>query len=203
MSDGDGPRGAGGRRRYVPDWPGRGFTRARARMGRTMLVLGALIVLTVFAFGRRGGDDGPSTLLVLRSGGWYLTTEQPLIPVAVDRIVDGDTLDVLAFDGARLRVRVFGVNASERGERCAAEATARLGALAGGTVRLLADERTQDGSGRELRYLFAEDGRSIDAALISEGLATAWDADGALRDELVALERETRDAGRGCLWSAG
>ncbi len=43
-------------------------------------------------------------------------------PVAqVVRIIDGDTLDT-----SKGRVRLFGVDTPERGERCASEATERL-----------------------------------------------------------------------------
>jgi endonuclease YncB( thermonuclease family) len=40
----------------------------------------------------------------------------------------------------------------------------------------------------------------VDETLIREGLAVAWRGDGAMRDELIALEAEARAARRGCLW---
>ena len=46
--------------------------------------------------------------------------------VAVTRIVDGDTLDT-----TQGRLRLFGVDTPERGERCFREATDRLSGLAG------------------------------------------------------------------------
>ncbi len=92
--------------------------------------------------------------------------------VSVERIIDGDALDVRAASEP-LRVRVFGIDTPEREERCDPEATARLAALAGTSMRLMADVRQQDGFGRELRYLFTADGRSIDAALLDEGLVRA------------------------------
>ena len=49
----------------------------------------------------------------------------------VIRVIDGDTLDT-----TRGRVRLFGVDAPEHGERCASEATDRLQDLAGDSVRL-------------------------------------------------------------------
>ena len=54
-----------------------------------------------------------------------------------------------------------------------------------------------------MRYAFTLDGRSIEAALIDDGLATAWRQDGAFREQLLAIEDDARDADRGCLWSDG
>ena len=191
-------RGRDGRRRYQPDW--RYTVRGRRRLSRTMLTLGALIAVAgVGGLLSRGGEE--SLALEGAAAEWRLdAANDQRVEVMVDRVIDGDTLDVLsAFTG--IRVRLFGVDTPERGERCFEEATARLVALAGTTVTLLPDERLQDGNGRELRYVFAADGRSIDAALIAEGLAEAWRQDGAFRDQLVELEDEAREAGTGCLWS--
>jgi micrococcal nuclease len=114
-------------------------------------------------------------------------------------IIDGDTLDVTV-DGREERVRVFGIDTPERGEPCFRESSRRLGELAGSEIRLLADVRQRDSSGRLLRYVYTVDGVSIDALMVRDGMAHAWTRDGALRDALVALEAESRDAGRGCLW---
>jgi len=114
-------------------------------------------------------------------------------------VIDGDTIDVV-LDGATERVRYYGIDTPERGDRCFAEATDRNEALAGETVLLLPDARGRDSFGRLLRYVFTEDGDSIDARLIAEGLAHAWTEDGAYRDALVALEDEARAADAGCLW---
>ena len=174
-----------------------------------MLVLGVAILLAVVAFGRvdRGGDgDGQTAgaLLVRGADGWRYTggTEQ-MVAVTLDRVIDGDTIDVRPFGGGVLRVRLFGANAPERTEPCGGQATAALLALAGNAVRLLPDQRLEDDAGRQLRYVFTAAGESIDAALIETGFATAWRADGALRDQLLALEEEAREADRGCLWSDG
>jgi len=115
--------------------------------------------------------------------------------VQVVRIIDGDTLDT-----SKGRVRLFGVDTPERGERCATEATERLRQLAGDTVRLEDGPRLTDTYGRTLAYVYTVDGISIDAALIREGFATAWTRDGQHRDMLVGLEREAQIAGVGCLW---
>lgn len=117
----------------------------------------------------------------------------------LDDVIDGDTIDV--FIGATAeRVRLFGIDAPERGDRCARESTARVSDLVAGGVRLRPDARKQDSYGRLLRYVYTTEGLSVDAVLIAEGLAFAWTRDGALRDDLMAIEAEARAAGRGCLW---
>ena len=150
------------------------------------------------------GGEAAGALLVRGEDGWrYAGAAELMVAVTLDRVIDGDTIDVRPFGGGVLRVRLIGVSAPERGERCADEATALLATLAGETMRLLPDQRLEDDFGRQLRYAFTAAGASIDAALIESGLATAWRADGALRAPLVAIEAEARDAGRGCLWSGG
>ena len=210
MSRSPGP--GGGRRRYVPDWP-TDIRARRGRLSRVMVLVGSLIAViligtpVLFLRGDDGGDqaDGgaASSGLVERDGGWFLPEDAETVAVTVDRLVDGDTLDVRLFGGEELRVRLFGVSTPELGEACAEEATARLATLAAGEVRLLADDRLEDAGGRALRYLFSPAGLSIDAVLIDEGLASAWRQDGAFRDALVAIEEAARGAGRGCLWAGG
>jgi endonuclease YncB( thermonuclease family) len=118
----------------------------------------------------------------------------------VESIVDGDTITARLEDGRTLPVRYFGIDTPERGDRCFREATDRNELLLGDTVLLLEDERLEDSNGRLLRYIFLEDGTSLDATLVAEGFARAWTRDGRYRDEIVALEEQARTAGRGCLW---
>ena len=207
MTRGPGDRGRrrpGQRRRYEPNWPAN-LPQRRRRLGRVTLLLGALIAvfgvgLTLFP---RSAGDG--FRLVERDGGWY--HPQPgsveLVPVTPVRVIDGDTFEAALAGGTSLVVRIFGVNTRERGERCAGEATVRLGALAADRVLLMADERLEDPGGRQLRYVFTPDGRSIDATLVAEGLAFAWTSDGALRDQLAGIEETARSTSTGCLWSGG
>ena len=114
-------------------------------------------------------------------------------------IVDGDTIDVLV-GGEEERVRLFGVDTPERGDRCYDGAADRIEALAGERVLLLPDLRERDPYDRLLRYVFTEDGELIDGLLVAEGLGEAWRRDGQYRDEIVAAEERARAAGVGCLW---
>ena len=113
----------------------------------------------------------------------------------VSRIIDGDT-----FDSPKGRVRLFGVDTPERGERCYRAASDVLGQVAGNLVRVEAGPRSRDPGGRRLYYAYTEAGNSIDEMLVREGLARAWTADGQHRDHLVGLEKEARRRSAGCLW---
>ena len=115
--------------------------------------------------------------------------------IPVTRVIDGDT-----FVSGPLRVRLFGIDAPEVGQRCSSEATARLRKLAGVNVRVELGPRTEDPFGRLLYYLYTDGGDSIDETLVAEGLAVAWTRDGQHRDYLVSVEQEARRDGVGCLW---
>jgi len=116
--------------------------------------------------------------------------------VRVSQAIDGDT-----FETSSGRVRLFGVDTPEIGERCAAKATSRINELAGNSVRLEDGTRLTDQFGRRLAYVYTEGGNSIDEILVREGLGSAWTEDGQHREFLVGLEKGTRMMDDGCLWS--
>jgi endonuclease YncB( thermonuclease family) len=70
----------------------------------------------------------------------------------------------------------------------------------GRIVRLEADARDKDEHGRLLRYVFTDEGESVDAALVSEGLAKAWPEDGRYVNRLTTYEIHAQQQGIGCLW---
>lgn len=113
----------------------------------------------------------------------------------VDRIIDGDT-----FASANARIRLFGIDTPERGEKCFTEATDRLREIAGDTVLVERGPRAMDQYGRILFYIYTESGESIDEILVREGLAIAWKRDGQHRASLASAEEGARRDGRGCLW---
>ena len=115
--------------------------------------------------------------------------------IPVTRIIDGDT-----FVSGDTRVRLYGMDTPEIGEKCADEATERLKKLAGDTVRVERGPRATDRFGRSLAYVYTESGLSIDELLVKEGLAVAWTRDGRHMDYLMDLENETKSEGIGCLW---
>ena len=123
-----------------------------------------------------------------------------MLRAPVIRIVDGDTIHV-EIDGTDETVRFYGIDTAERGQPCFAEASDRVRDLAGAAVLLRSDARDEDRYQRLLRYVYTSNGLSIDATLISEGLARAWTDDGALREPMIALEATARAMRLGCLWS--
>jgi endonuclease YncB( thermonuclease family) len=124
---------------------------------------------------------------------------QSLEQATIAEVIDGDTIRVL-MSGEHQRVRYYGIDTPEKGEKCYQEATERNRELVGTTVRLEADARNEDVHGRLLRYVFTNDGLSVDAALVSEGLAKAWREDGRYMDRLTILETYAREHEVGCLW---
>ena len=172
-------------------------TRQRS-LSRAFLVIGtvvALLSLSAAGITQFARHDDPKT-----APRTAVVSVPDAVLVDVVKVIDGDTLDVRAAQTG-LRVRLYGVDTPERGDRCFAEATERTRVLAGSQVQLVSDARQRDRYDRELRYAFTAGGESIDATLIREGLAVAWREDGAQRASLIALEDRARAARIGCLWS--
>lgn len=140
---------------------------------------------------------------------WLSQEEEPLLdsqttlqcqdcePFTVSRIIDGDTIDV---NGGQTRIRIYGADTPERGEKCFTEATDAMRQMAGSTVRVESGPRPSDPNGRDLYYLYTESGDSIDEALIRNGLAEAWTRDGQHKDLLVSLQLQAAGSDTGCLW---
>ncbi|WP_223488466.1 thermonuclease family protein [Pseudomonas sp. A-RE-19] len=129
-----------------------------------------------------------------------------LTSVAVQRVVDGDTLRL---DDGR-SVRMIGLNTPELGKKgrsdepFAVAARKRLEALVAasdGRVGLLPGKESKDHYGRTLAHVYSADGANLEAQMLAEGLgfqvAVAPNVD--LVDCQQAAERSARQAGLG-LW---
>ena len=116
--------------------------------------------------------------------------------ISVTRVIDGDTF----VSASAQKVRLFGADTPERGERCFSQSTKRLRRLAGQRVKVEPGPRPQDQGGRLLFYVYTKSGESIDEKLVREGLARAGTRDGQHRDVLLDLEQAARQSGKGCLW---
>jgi micrococcal nuclease len=130
------------------------------------------------------------------------------LDTTVERIVDGDTLVVAGGH----HVRLIGVDTPEtrdprKGVQCyGREATEFLDSLLpeGAGVRLVGDVEQFDTFGRTLAYAYRlPDGLFVNAELVRRGYAQPLTIPPNVvhADELAALARQAREAGRG-LWSA-
>jgi endonuclease YncB( thermonuclease family) len=129
-----------------------------------------------------------------------------LTPVAVQRVVDGDTLRLS--DGRS--VRMIGLNTPELGkqgrsdEPFAVAARKRLEALVAasdGRVGLLPGKENKDHYGRTLAHVYSIDGANLEAQMLAEGLGfqVAVTPNVDLVGCQQAAERSARQAGLG-LW---
>ena len=178
------------RRRAAPIW---------ALIILAMFLGVGMVTGIVYVFGKdaavRPAEPELAVKLSLPPG----TNLSDLRQVSVVSVVDGDTIDV-RIDGKTQRLRYYGVDTPERGDRCFREATDRNQRLIGSTVLMLPDARNQDRYQRLLRYVFLQDGTSVDATLVAEGLGHAWRQDGRYKSDILALEEEAQRNDRGCLW---
>ena len=193
-------------RKYL-HWPAR-TAGHRYRIGLLwpLLVLLALFVGFLQLLTTGGGATSPTATPAATQATATPTPPPFLRPTVaslqqatVIRIVDGDTIDV-TMNGEERRVRYYGIDAPDNGKKCFEEAKARNSELLGTTVRLEAGARDQDEHSNLLRYVFNEDGLSIEAVLISEGLAKAWPDGGTYRARFTAMENEAQESNTGCLW---
>jgi endonuclease YncB( thermonuclease family) len=97
----------------------------------------------------------------------------------VERIVDGDTIDLNVDVGFRIwnrdRFRLYGIDTPERGQSGWAEASAELARLipVGSTVRIVTAKPPRDKYGRWLATIFAGD-INVNEALVANGFAVVY-----------------------------
>jgi endonuclease YncB( thermonuclease family) len=95
----------------------------------------------------------------------------------VVRVVDGDTVDVRLQSGKRERVRLIGIDATERGACFSAQASSRARALALDSEVVLRGDATQDTRdryGRLLAYVWLPGGRDLGYQLVAGGFARVY-----------------------------
>ncbi len=134
----------------------------------------------------------------------FCPAPEGLASVAVERVVDGDTLRL---DDGR-NVRMIGLNTPELGKKgrsdepFAVAARKRLEALVAasdGQVGLLPGKESKDRYGRTLAHVYGADGANLEAQMLAEGLgflvAVAPNVDLVACQQ--AAERSARQAGLG------
>jgi micrococcal nuclease len=123
---------------------------------------------------------------------------------------DGDTIDV-DMNGKTETIRFLGIDTPEthhpdKGVQCfgpeASKKTEQL--LSSGRVKLVSDSKAKnrDKYGRLLRYVYTEDGLSLEETLISEGFAFVFRAENFdQKNKYLKLETGAKDAKTG-LWES-
>jgi micrococcal nuclease len=209
------PSTAASRRRSRSRARTRGAGR-RALLGLAVVVVGAVVVIA-FPQLLDGGATGGSSDGTVRppSADASVPSSVPAaaVPATVERVVDGDTVVVVAADGARERLRLIGVDTPETVEPDAPvdcfgpEASAfTTDALPVGSTVWLEDDASQgdaDRYDRLLRYVWTEGGGLLNQQLVASGLGEedTYDQPYRYRDAFVAAEAAARDSGVG-LWGA-
>jgi endonuclease YncB( thermonuclease family) len=163
------------------------------------LAIAWMIVLVVCGCDAAVAEDEPDSLQVQIPS---LAAAEPALVTegVITRAVDGNSLDAHV-GGHRTLVGYLGAETPLATQPCGPDALARNRELAGRRVYLEDDASYPfDERGRRLFYAYTEDGVSIDAVLIGEGLAHAVRTDGRYGAYLALLQAEAEAAGRGCLW---
>lgn len=115
----------------------------------------------------------------------------------VVKVIDGDTFDVLTLSKQKIRVRLFGIDAPERGQAFnikAKEYTSSL--VAGKEVKLVVNRKDQ--YGRIVADVYLADGTHVNAQIVKAGFA--WHYKTYSDDvSLARLETAARKEKRG-LW---
>lgn len=163
----------------------------QGRVSSAVVALVAFVAFVVVGCAELGAllDEGPAPSPLADASAAQRPEGVPADaePAIVDRVVDGDTLRVIAApggtisDGGSIRVRLLNVDAPElardgREAECLAEAASdRAEALLPPTalVWLAADVEDRDRFDRPLRGVWTADGVFVNELLAAEGLAEA------------------------------
>ena len=117
--------------------------------------------------------------------------------VTVYKIADGDSFEGRS-GSETIRIRLYGIDAPERGQDFYRKSKDRLGALcAEGPVKVV--PRNRDSFGRLVADVYSASGTHINTAMVAEGLAWHFTKYSNSAD-LARLEREARAQGIG-IWS--
>ena len=116
----------------------------------------------------------------------------------VIRIADGDTFTILHADKRQEKIRLFGINAPEKGTDFGEVAKQALSNLVfGKEVRI--ENKGQDKYGRTLAIVYTLDGRCVNEVLLKSGMA--WHFKRYNNDPSWAAMERTAKANRLGVWS--
>ena len=186
---------------------------------RSVAVVAVLPVLCLWLAGCSGitglvdGGPAPSALADASAADRPEGVPADAEPAIVDRVVDGDTVRLIAApggtitEGGSIRVRLLNIDAPEvardgRPAECLADgATDRLATLlpADSLVWIAADREERDQYDRPLRGLWTDGGVFVNELLAEEGLSEAvlFPPNDRFHAQVVAAERRAAAAGVG------
>lgn len=145
---------------------------------------------------RRGlwADDAPVRPYDFRKG---KSTPMPQVEVAADEVLCEHVMDGDTFKSGDTRVRLWGIDAPEKGQPFADEARARLKELIEGkAVRL--EWKDKDQHSREVAIVYAGS-TNINLQMVKDGLAWHYEYFAPDAEDLAAAEKAARKSRKG-LW---
>ncbi len=114
-------------------------------------------------------------------------------------VSDGDTLNIREKRGGKQKLRLFGIDAPEKGQPFAEKARQFLsGTLSSSGISMRTHET--DRYGRQVAELFLADGRSVNVMMLEAGLAFWYTRYAERRRDMQMAEAAARKARRG-IWS--
>lgn len=90
--------------------------------------------------------------------------------VRVVGISDGDTFTVINQDKLQLKIRIFGIDAPEKGQDFGNKAKQALSDFIMGKV-IQIDVQSKDSWGRLISYVYTPEGRDVSLLMLQEGMA--------------------------------
>lgn len=128
-----------------------------------------------------------------------------LVLAHVTHIRDGDTIEVSINNSPSIPVRLIGIDTPENGQCYDGEATARMRTLVVNQDVLLEADPSQDDQDRFkrlLRFVWLQDGRSVNHLLVADGFAFEYTFRTAYKYQAMFKEAEQyAKAGQRGLWS--
>lgn len=114
----------------------------------------------------------------------------------VTKIIDGDTIIV-----SGKKIRLLGIDAPERGEKCYRESKNWLeNRILKKRVKLVKERKDKDFFGRYLRYVFLNNS-NINVEIVREGFAIARIDDiEKFKGEILSAEEMAIENKKGCIW---
>lgn len=129
-----------------------------------------------------------------------IESEKILNQAQVNRVIDGDTLELVNGE----KVRLLHINTPEKGEFCYEEAKNKLEELIlNKSIFLERDMQANDKYNRSLSYIYLDkEDKSVNQILVEEGYAVAYILlpNTKYHQQFVDSERQAIENKKGCLW---